>query len=63
MSVNVQNPGVQAGVSRDHCLGGRRHLTIIMQDLRGQMLASRFPLSPWIAREVSWLCFGEACND
>jgi len=63
MVVNMQNPGGQAGVSRDRCHGGRWEPTITTQDFRAQMLASRYSLSPWIAREVSRLCFGEGCND
>lgn len=62
MTAHMQNPGVPAGASRDH-FGWRSHPSLTASDLRAQILASRFSLSPWMAREVSRLCFGEAGND
>lgn len=62
MSVNVQNPGVQAGVSRFRN-GKLTQPEPTLSDWRAQAIASRFSLSPWMAREVSRLCFGEGCND
>lgn len=59
---DMQNPGLRAGASRDHFAGGSHRLTTT-QRLREQAIASRYGLSPWMAREVSALVFGEACND
>jgi hypothetical protein len=62
MAAHMQNPGWQAGASRNQ-LGGWLHLSLTASDRRAQMLASRFCLSPWVARDVARLCFGEGCND
>ena len=62
MAAHMQNPGWQAGASRNQ-LGGWLHLSLIASDRRAQMLASRFCLSPWMARDMAHLCFGEGCND
>lgn len=57
------NPGDGfAGASRNQ-LGGWLHGSHTASDLRAQMLASRFCLSPWMARDMARLCFGEGCND
>jgi hypothetical protein len=58
----MQNPGGQAGASRD-CFGGLSHPFPTASGLQAQMLASRFCLSPWMAREMARLCFGEGGND
>ena len=58
----MQNPGLAPRASRDHFAGGS-HLSTISWHWREQALASRFGLSPWIAREVSRLCFGESRDD
>ncbi|ALJ13021.1 hypothetical protein [Sphingopyxis macrogoltabida] len=63
MAIKMQNPGVQAGASRDLLLGGWSHPLSTAQDWRVQMLASRYCLPPSMARDVVWLCFGEGCND
>lgn len=63
MVADMQNPGGQAGASRD-CFGGPSLPSPTAFDWRAQMLASRFYLSPWMARDVAQLCFGEGrCND
>jgi hypothetical protein len=62
MSPQMQNPGLQAGTSRD-CFGGPSLSSPTASDWQVQMLASRFCLSPWMARETARLCFGESCND
>ena len=61
MLLNMQKPGWQAGVSLDHDLlcDGWSFSFNIASERQAQMLASRFFLSPWLAREVASLCFGE----
>ena len=58
----MQNPGVQPRASRD-LLGSGSLPSTTSWHWREQVLASRFGLSPWIAREVSWLFYGEGCDD
>jgi hypothetical protein len=58
----MQNPGWRAGVSRDQ-LGGWSHSFPTVEDWQVQMLGCRFCLSPWMARDVARLCFGEGGND
>lgn len=61
--LEMQNPGDGlAGASRNQ-LGGWLHSPSTPSDWRAQMLASRFCLSPWMARDLAWLCFGEGCHD
>ena len=62
MTPDMQNPGVQAVASRD-CCGGPSHPLNTASDWRVQMLASRFCLSPWMARESVRLCFGEGSSN
>ncbi len=62
MAAHMQNPGGQAGASRD-CFGGPLPRFLTASDWRAQMFASRFCLSPWMAREMARLCFGEGRND
>jgi hypothetical protein len=62
MTPKMQNPGGQAGASRD-CFGRPSLLCLTGSDWQAQMLVSRFCLSPWVARETARLCFGEGCND
>jgi len=62
MRPEMQNPGVQARASRD-CFGGPSHPFLTASHWRAQMLVSRFCLSPWMAQDVAWLCFGEGHND
>jgi hypothetical protein len=62
MAAHMQNPGWQAGASRNQ-LGGWLHSSLTASDWRAQLIASRFCLSPSRARDVARLCFGEATND
>jgi hypothetical protein len=58
----MQNPGWQAGASRD-LLGGASHRFFTAAERQAQLLGSRFCLSPWMARDMARLCFGEPCDD
>lgn len=62
MTLHMQNPGVVPGVSRDLLGSGSQPLVTPMH-FRAQWLASRFCLSPSIARQVSSLHFGEMGHD
>lgn len=62
MAPQMQNPAVQGGASRNQ-LGGWLHSPSIALERRAQMLASRFCLSPWMARDLASLCFGERDHD
>ena len=63
MTVNLQNPGQKAGASRNQ-LGGWLHSPSTASDRQAQLIASRICLSPWMARDMARLCFGEGCcND
>ena len=57
MMPDMQNPGGQAGASRD-CFGGPSHPFTTDLDWRTQLVASRYCLLPTMAREVSELLFG-----
>lgn len=63
ISPKKQNPGVQAGASRDLLWFGWSHRPCTAPDWQAQTLASRFCLSPSMARDMARLCFGEARND
>ena len=58
MAANMRNAGVQPGVSRNQLVGWL-HPPSIASHLRAQTLAARFCLSPWMARDMARLCFGE----
>jgi len=62
MSPTERNPGGQAGVSGS-VSGNKSHLYSTASDWRAQMLATRFGLSAWRARETARLCFGEGRDD
>lgn len=62
MAPNMQNPGVQAGASRDQ-FGGRSQLPFIAPGWRWQLIASRYRLPSSMARQVDWHCFGEGGGD
>ena len=62
MPAHMQNPGWRAGASRNQ-LSGWLHSSPTASDWQAQTLASRFCLSPWLAREMALLCFGEAHHD
>lgn len=63
MSAQMQNPGVQARASRDLLCGGWSHPLTTASDWQAQMLASRYCLSPWMARDLAELCFGGGCHE
>ncbi len=63
MAAKMQNPGGKAGASLDMRSAKCLEASFTPSDRQAQMLAMRFALSPWIARDVAWLCFGEGCND
>ena len=62
MAAHMQNPGGQAGASRNQ-LGGWLLPSLSATDRQAQLLIGRFVLSPPLARDVARLCFGEAAND
>jgi hypothetical protein len=53
----MQNPGLVPRASRD-CFGGPSHVSTTSWHWREQVLASRFGLSPWMARSVLALLRG-----
>lgn len=59
----MRNAGVAPGVPCDLLCAGWSQQTFTASDLRAQMLAARFCLSPWMARDMAWLCYGEGCHD
>ena len=59
----MQSPGDGfAGASRNQ-LGGWLQSSTTASEWQAQTLACRFCLSPWMARDMARLCFGEGCND
>lgn len=62
MSTQMQNPGWRAGALRDQ-LGGCSRSIPTASDWQAQTLVDRFCLSPWLARDVALLCFGEGCDE
>jgi len=62
MQTKMQNPGGMAGASQGE-IGSIKHQFLTASDRQTQMLAARFYLSPWMARDLSRLCFGEGCNE
>ncbi len=58
MMPDMQNPGGQAGASRNQ-LGCWLHSPTTALDRQAQMLAARFRLSPWMARDLALLSYGE----
>jgi protocatechuate 3,4-dioxygenase beta subunit len=62
MVAHMQNPGLAPRASRD-CFGRPPHVFFTASERQAQTLATRFYLSPWLARHVAWLCFGEGCSD
>lgn len=63
MHPQMQNPGLAPRASRNLLCVGWSRVSLTASDSRAQMLAWRFGLSPWLAREVALLCFGESCDD
>lgn len=62
MTAQMQNPGLAPRALRNP-LRGRLRLSVTPIDRQTQLLASRFNLSPPLARDVASLCFGESSND
>ena len=62
MIPDMRNAGLQPGVSRNQLVGWL-HSSPTASDWQAQTLACRFCLSPWMARDMARLCFGEGCND
>ena len=62
MVCQKQNPGWQAGASRNQ-LGRCLHYFPTASEHQTQMLTCRFCLSPSVARDVARLCFGEPYHD
>ena len=54
----MQNPGLAPRASR-HQFGGWLLQSPTASESQEQILACRFRLSPWMARDVARLCFGE----
>jgi hypothetical protein len=62
MNPDMQNAGLQPGASRNQLVGWL-HQSSTASETQAQLLACRFCLSPWMARDMARLCFGEARND
>lgn len=62
MASDMQNPGVQAGASRNQLVGWL-HPFPTVSERQAQMLARRFCLSDSTAQTVARLCFGERRHD
>lgn len=62
MKAQIQNPGVQAGASRNQ-LTGWLQSPFTTSESQVQMLACCFCLSLSMAQDIARLCFGEARND
>ncbi len=60
--IEMQNPGLAPRASRNQ-LGGWLLTSSTASDLQAQTLSRRFCLSPWMARDIARLCFGEGRND
>jgi hypothetical protein len=58
MMPETRNAGGQPGVSCNQ-LGGWLHFPSTALDRQAQMLAARFRLSPWMARDLALLSYGE----
>ena len=58
MAAHMQNPGWQAGASRNQLGGWLRHSPTASES-QAQIVTTRFRLTPWLARDVARLCFGE----
>ena len=64
MRQKKQTRGAGIAPASRNQLGGWLQLPSIASHLRAQTLAARFCLSPWMARDLARLCFGEGrCND
>ena len=63
MVSEMENPGASNAGASHNQLGGWLHCSLTPSDRQAQIVASRFCLSPWMAKDVAWLCFGEGGND
>jgi hypothetical protein len=61
-TLQMRNAGVQPGVSRNQ-LGGWLHSPSTASDRQAQLLGRCFCISPPLARDMAWLCFGEGSYD
>lgn len=59
MSKTTKSPGMQAGASST-IFDASSLCFSTASALQRQILIARFCLSPWLAQDVSRLCFGEA---
>lgn len=57
MPRTCKTPPLQGGASRD-CCGWPSHSLSSLSDIRAQILAERFRLSPWMAHDLAEHCFG-----
>lgn len=62
MVAHMQNPGLQAGASRNQLVGWLQP-SLTPSQRQAQMLARRFHLSPAVAQEMAMHCFGEARDE
>lgn len=62
-SPEMRNPGLAPRASRDLLCAGWSRSSITASDLRAQTLGVRYRLSPWMARDIARLCFGEGRDD
>ena len=62
-SLEMQNPGVQAGASRDLLCLGWSHSSFTASERQAQLLYRCFCISPPLARDMARLCFGEGSHD
>ena len=63
MATHTKNPGLAPRASLRNQLRRWLHKPSTSNERRAQMIATRFNLSPWLARDVAQLCFGEGRND
>lgn len=63
MGQKKQNRGAGIAPASRNQLGGWLHLSVTASEWQAQMLASRFRLSPAMARDMARLCYGERAND
>lgn len=58
----MQNPGLAPRASRNQLVGWL-HSSPTASDWQAQTVACRFCLTPWMARDMARLCFGERGYD
>jgi len=62
-ALEMGKAGSHPGLSGDLRWYGWSHSSLTASDRQAQTLASRFCLSPWMARDMALLCFGGCCDD